>query len=208
MAHIICTNISDVRVEVWEKLYARAAAERRAKADRYRRREDKLRCIAADALLRCAVERMLGIRDFSVEHGSYGKPRLKTTEPFCYNLSHSGSWVVIAFGETEVGIDVEEIQMDAGKESIARRYFTAEEQAYVFSSEEERGQRFFQVWTGKESYLKYLGTGLCKPLESFSVLSLEKPRLTFHLLEGGYGMTLCSEDGENTLEQLSLEQLL
>lgn len=203
MIQILCFSISQMCGETYEAFYARASRERRQRADRYLRREDKLRCVAADALLRYA----LGTAEWEVERDPSGKPRIKGREDFHYNLSHSGSWVVLAYGSREAGVDVERISMDAGKEKIARRYFTPEEQAYIFAEKEQAPYRFCQVWTGKESYLKYLGTGLRKPLGSFSVLSLPVP-LHSWTLDGGYVLTLCAEGcfGEPTV--LTAGQLL
>lgn len=205
MIHVICTDISSLDHSDYTALYEKASGERRRRADRYRCREDSLRCIAADALLRYA----LGTSDYTVERSPSGKPYIQGKENFFYNLSHAGSWVVIAFGDTEVGVDVERFRSDVNMEAIARRFFAPEEQKFVFEEKEQQRQRFFEIWTGKESYLKYLGTGLKKELTSFSVLSLEAGvRLHHWLLPGGYSLSLCSTDGDYLLELLDAQQLL
>lgn len=84
---------------------------------------------------------------------------------------------------------------DVKTEELAKRFFTADEQAYLFEQPEQTALRFYQVWTGKESYLKYLGTGLKKSLTSFSVLDPEIARLLqFRYLPDGYCVSLCSND--------------
>lgn len=204
MTRVICSDISELESD-YPALYAAASAERRQRADRYRRKEDALRCLAAGALLQQA----LGTADYTVAKGPFGKPYIKGNNSFHYNLSHSGNWVVIACGDTEVGIDVEKICMDAGKEDIARRYFTPDEQAYVFDTKELAPQRFFEVWTGKESYLKYLGTGMQRNLDSFSIFSLEpEVQLYRRILPGGYSLTLCTTDDNNLFELLDAQRLL
>lgn len=204
MTRVICSDISELEPD-YPALYAAASAERRQRADRYRRKEDALRCLAAGALLQHA----LGTADYTVAKGPFGKPYIKGNNSFHYNLSHSGNWVVIACGDTEVGIDVEKICMDAGKEDIARRYFTPDEQAYVFDTKELAPQRFFEVWTGKESYLKYLGTGMQRNLDSFSIFSLEpEVQLYRRILPGGYSLTLCTADDNNLFELLDAQRLL
>ena len=204
MIRVICSDISGLE-SACPILYDRASAERKQRADRYRRKEDALRCLAADALLQHA----LGTAEYTAATGPFGKPYIKEKDSFCYNLSHSGRWVAIAFGDKEVGIDVEKICLDAGKASLARRYFTPDEQAYVFDTEALAPQRFFEVWTGKESYLKYLGTGLHKSLASFSIFSLE-PEVQLHhrTLPGGYSLTLCTSDQNYLFELLDLQCLL
>lgn len=208
MIQVVCFDISQADRTAYGRLYERASEERRLRADRYPRHEDALRCVAADALLQYGVKKALGISEFETARDAHGKPYLKTEADFHYNLSHSGNWVVIAYGSSEVGIDVEQIRMDTGKAHVARRFFTEDEQDFVFRTEEGSGERFFRIWTGKESYLKYLGTGLRRALDSFSVLDLSGLVLHSWELEGGYCVTLCSMEGEHTLELLTLEQLL
>jgi len=196
MIRVVCWDISGLDRETYERLYAQSSPERQARADRYRRHEDALRCVAAEALVRRAAGGPVAIMK---DEG--GKPRLAGMESFRYNLSHSGNWVVMAWGESEVGVDVEKIHMDEGKEQIARRFFSREEQDYIFAAEGDlRAERFFQVWTGKESYLKYLGTGLRTPMDSFSVLSLEGVFLHRWTLPGGYFLSLSCQEREAVLE--------
>lgn len=205
MIRVICTDISALSPSDYQALYEKASAERKVRADRYRRREDSLRCVTADALLRYA----LGTCDYTARKSISGKPFIEGRENFHYNLSHSGNWVVIVFGDSEVGVDVEKLRTDTDMDAIARRFFTAEEQRYVFAEEQKRHQRFFEIWTGKESYLKYLGTGLKKDLTSFSVLSLE-PEIQLHrqTLPGGYSLCLCTTEMDYSFELLDLQRLI
>lgn len=204
MIRVICSDISKLE-SAYTMLYDAASAERKQRADRYRRKEDALRCLAAGALLQHA----LGTADYTTIKGPFGKPYIKENNSFHFNLSHSGNWVAIAYGDTEVGIDIEKIRMDSGKEEIARRYFTPDEQAYVFGANEFAPQRFFEIWTGKESYLKYLGTGLGKNLASFSIFSVEPEVRIFHrILPGDYSLTLCTTDHNYLFELLDAQRLL
>ncbi len=195
MTTLHCMTLPEDRDGLYEALYCRAMPDRKARADRYLRREDGLRCLAAGELLRRTVERELGSTEFTVVKDPAGKPRIAGQDHFHYNLSHSGNRVVIAWGDSPVGADVQQMRMDAGKEELARQFFTKEEQTYVFESPEQAEARFYRVWTGKESYLKYLGTGLNKSLDSFSIISPEiSPMLRFRILPDGYCVSLCSSD--------------
>ena len=149
----------------------------------------------------------LGTGEFTLVKNEHGKPRVQSCNDFHFNISHSGHWVVLACGETEVGIDVETIRMDAQKEKITRRFFAQAEQDYVFREKVGEGVRFFQVWTAKESYLKYLGTGLQKALNSFCVRSMKHPNFFFCQLED-YAMTLCTEEKGYQMVFLAPEELL
>ena len=205
MTQIRCFDISQLQPGDYEKLYDLASAERKSRADRYLKREDSIRCVVAEALLRLIP----GFSSEALTKTSSGKPYLKEHESLHFNISHSGRWVVIAWGDSPLGIDVEQLQMDGGKETIARRYFRSDEQAYVFSAQgEDRAKRFFRVWTMKESYLKYLGTGIDRPLNSFSALGDRLGvTLSSEFLPDAC-MTLCARDDITNCRMLTAQQLL
>ena len=205
MSKIICIDISRADEALYERLYALASPERKARADRFRRREDALRCVTADALLR----QVLGADYSRVEKSPDGKPFLPHRPNFHFNLSHSGKWVAIAWGSSNVGLDVESFSRNANMEAVARRFFTEDERQYVLGDAQLQIHRFFEIWTGKESYLKYLGAGLCKDLTSFSVLSPE-PGLQLHWekLPDGSHLCLCTTEVQYTLEVLDILQLI
>ena len=209
MIHVVCCDIESIGIDEYRRLFDASPAERQERARRYVRQEDKVRCVTAHALVRYAVEKALNLSEFTVERDEWGKPHIQGREDFHFNLSHSGSWVVIAYGESPVGVDVEQIRMEAGKENIARRHFTPEEQEYLFSAGEENGERFFEIWTAKESYLKYLGTGLRRSLNSFSVVPDGTGlgvRFTGRRLGDSY-LTVCTRQEDITFTQLTPGQL-
>jgi 4'-phosphopantetheinyl transferase len=102
------------------------------------------------------------------------KPRLSGVHAMSdlrFNVSHSGELAVIAFAlGCEVGIDVEQLR-DVGRlEQIARRFFHPSETSAVLSTPEPaRNLAFLRCWTGKESILKALGTGIVGNLADFQV---------------------------------------
>ena len=203
MIHILCVDISAAGESRYQALYAQASPERKRRADGFLHREDQLRCVTAEALLRYALG-----GHCRVETGQWGKPYLPERPDFRFNLSHGGKWVVLAYGERDVGIDVEPERQDAKFSALARRYFTPEEQDYVFRSEDNQPRRFFEIWTKKESNLKYWGTGLGKSLSSFSVLKAE-PGLHFHhrILPDGSHLSLCAEETRVEFSTVDIENL-
>ncbi|MDO4739876.1 MAG: 4'-phosphopantetheinyl transferase superfamily protein [Eubacteriales bacterium] len=205
MIRILCADLSGMDEQAYAALWERAHPERRAQAQRYRMHADAQRCLAADALLR----RALGTDDYTVEKTPSGKPFVVGRERFFYNLSHSGERVVIAYGESEVGVDIERHRPDADAAAIARRFFAPEEERYVMQDAAGMLARFYEIWTAKESYVKYLGTGLRTSLSSFSVLS-PAPGVCFHrpALADGYSLCLCAEEDSFSLELLCVRQLL
>ncbi len=204
MIHILFADISLVDSEIYNALYALTDAQRQLRADRYLQFVDKVRCVAAGALLRYAVKRSLGLDTFETGADSNGKPFVIGAPDFHFNLSHAGKWVVIACADTPVGIDVEQVDANKAISSIAGRFYSPDEQDYVLDSPE----RFFEVWTAKESYIKYVGTGLKMGLDSFSVFTAEGVCFSPIPLEPQYRMTLCAKEKEHTVEQIHLAQLL
>jgi 4'-phosphopantetheinyl transferase len=167
--------------------------------------EDRVRCVVAEALLR----QIPGFSPEKLTKTPKGKPCFGDGGAVHFNLSHSGQWVVIAYGSRPVGIDVEKICWDSGKENLARRYFTADEQDYVFGRGPQGcAARFFEIWTAKESYLKYIGTGLRKALDSFSVLQINVPNRLAFQPDIGYSLCLWSEEERVDKTVISVSELL
>jgi len=205
MIRILCADISSADERVYRRLYEKASPERKRRADRYLRREDKLRCVAADALLKTA----LGTEDYHVGKTDRGKPYIKERDGFHFNLSHSGCYVVIAYGDTEVGVDVQQHGVVTDMEDIVERWFSTDEQEYVRENSFKVEQRFYEIWTGKESYLKYIGTGLHNDMRSFSVFTLEPEIRYLYCMPGdGYSLSLCTADSECIFEMMDIQQLL
>lgn len=202
--HLLCTDISALERWHYEALYRAATPERQRRAERYRRFEDSLRCVAADGLLRCA----LGTGAYTVETEPGGKPRITGRPDFHFNLSHSGDWVVLAWGDTPVGVDVERIRPDTDFRAVAKRFFSEEERRSLEMAEDARG-RFYALWTGKESWIKYTGTGLNCDLRSFSVLSPGEDRHVYTIpLAEGYCLSLCTGEERYSLEIIPAEKLI
>ncbi len=88
-----------------------------------------------------------------------------------FNVSHSGGVALMAFTRVrEIGVDIEHLRPDVDLESIAGRFFSAEEQKQFSAlSAEDKGEAFFRCWTRKEAYIKATGDGLSLPLNQFDV---------------------------------------
>lgn len=143
----------------WAPLYDRLP-ERMERAGRFRLERDRLLCVGAGFLLLEA----LGLRDEStLRYGENGKPFLPGGPAF--NLSHSGAWCILAVGEGSVGADIE--QLDARHLEIAPEVCTPGELAWM---REEPPERFYMLWTWKESVVKATGLGMTLEPASFEVL--------------------------------------
>ncbi len=103
-----------------------------------------------------------------------------------FNISHSGEWVVCALDNKPIGIDVEQMSkqrtLDIANNGGYDKLFTKMEKDYLTNSQNNHPknnlsnnlhdtitERFYRLWTLKESYLKAIGTGLSQSLQSFSI---------------------------------------
>jgi 4'-phosphopantetheinyl transferase len=135
----------------------------------------KSRYVSMEAgfLLQETARAELGIKpeDIRIIRGENGKPTLAGHPDFYFNISHSGEYVVMAYGSVPVGVDVEQLRDKENR--VAKRCFTKEEFSYISQTGDKCGERFFEIWTMKESYLKLTGQGISVPLNSFLVDPVE-----------------------------------
>lgn len=102
-----------------------------------------------------------------------GKPRLEGHPEIHFNISHCAACVACALGDAPVGIDVE--NRFPWKESLAARICHPLERERLRKLEpEEQKQWLNRIWSRKESYLKYLGTGIRRDLREFQVWEEEE----------------------------------
>ena len=72
--------------------------------------------------------------------------------------------------QQRVGVDLEAIRALDDIEGIARRFFSARENAALVNTPvSEQSEAFFRCWTLKEAFVKATGDGLARPTESFDV---------------------------------------
>ncbi len=213
-------KITDINNDNYQLLRNAVSEERRMRADRFHFIDDAKRSICAELLLQYSLFQKCGrLVEMDIGYNEFGKPFMNHINGFSYNLSHSGKWVAIAYGSSEVGIDIEKIQ--TGKESISDKFFTEEENSFIHTvTGEERTKRFTQIWTLKESYIKYCGTGLSTRLNSFSVNALDgmvtnqngdiqmNLRLKSYPFDTDYYLSICSMEEEVTLHEIRLEDLI
>lgn len=149
--------------------------EKRARLHRFRHREDLLRGLGADLLLRSRImdDLLMDNARIRFEYNAFGKPLLSGVSQYHFNVSHAGEWVACFVDSKPVGVDVERVQ--DFEEGIARSFFSEDEYRYVMEAGQykEKRLRFYQVWTAKESYIKAVGQGLSLPLADFSVMSAD-----------------------------------
>ena len=157
----------------------------KAKTDRYVFEKDRHNCLITRSLLRFVLSICTGMAPREIEfiENAYGKPDLKpggVPMPLRFNLSHSGGMTACALTlDHEIGVDIEHLHRNVDL-SLADRYFTKSEAAYVRNRPvEERQAAFFDIWTLKESYIKAKGMGLSIELNAFGFTIDQETRIFF-----------------------------
>ena len=116
-----------------------------------------------------------------LERTEDGKPFIPGLPDIHFNLSHSGGYIACAFSDEEVGLDLQEqARTHTSILRIAKRFFSTKEYEAILALPAEdpsvvpghptnaadsdnsacRLPLFYNLWTIKEAYLKYLGCGL------------------------------------------------
>ena len=153
--------------------------DERARADRFHFPNDRLRYGITRASLRRLLSGYLSVAlgDLHFEYSAEGKPSLPSSlttsaDPVQFNVSHSGRFALLAFVRgNPLGVDVEAIREEVLAENLAERFFSLDEQAVLRAlPRPQQLKAFFHCWTRKEAYLKALGEGLVRGLDTFSVV--------------------------------------
>jgi 4'-phosphopantetheinyl transferase len=158
--------------------------EEKFHAARFHFRQDREQSILARASLRLLMARYTGFAPERIrfKKNQYGKLFLQYPEsPVQFNVTHSGDCIIHAITrEAEIGVDVETVR-DSGSLGSISSYFATGEQAWLdATAHEARDDAFFMLWTCKEAYIKALGQGLSKPLDSFEIgIVNNEPKILF-----------------------------
>ena len=130
--------------------------------------------LVARALLRYVLSlytESVAPRDLRFEKNAYGKPSLVNfpETALCFNLSHTDKMVVLSVaGRGEIGTDVEWPSRARATTQITAYFSPAEIEHLRRLPRERQDDRFFDIWTLKEAYIKARGKGLSIPLDQFS----------------------------------------
>ena len=148
-----------VRQMNWASLH-QSMPERMKKAYRYYFERDRLLCVGAALLMR----QVAGVRDEAeLRTGPFGK--LSAPGYPAFNLSHSGDWCVLVKGDQDIGVDIE--KDDEKNLCVASTVYTPAEIDWM---NEDPFDRFYTLWTLKESLMKATGLGFQLEPPGFEVL--------------------------------------
>jgi 4'-phosphopantetheinyl transferase len=152
-------------------------SDERAQHDRFRFERDRALYAVAHALVRRALSRYAAVSpaDWRFVADAHGWPAVDAATGLPrigFNLSHTrGLAACVVSGAPACGVDVEEMRANVDLFELADHSFAAAETAGLRAlAGDDRAvrDRFYALWTLKESYIKARGLGLALPLGQFA----------------------------------------
>ena len=142
--------------------------ERRNKVNRILNEEKRRLSLAAGLLLKQAFyEADQEHLYYEISYTELGKPYLPGNE-FYFSLSHSGKIALCGVSHQPMGCDIELKRERLPR--IANVFSAKESSEFSLLDEAEKINFFFQLWTCKESIVKWMGKGITVPFKTLSVM--------------------------------------
>ncbi len=133
--------------------------------------------------------------------GKNGRPRFENCERLDFSISHSNELVVCALsvGDGKIGADTEKKESTVRKEKqgqFAGRFFAGNEREIL----EKEPERFSEIWTRKEAYLKRLGTGIATDLREVDTCRISSDVRFETLFIEDHVVTVCLDAGAKLIQ--------
>jgi 4'-phosphopantetheinyl transferase len=178
---VYCCRVDDIEPAQVERYASLLDTHEQTRLAQFHADGPRREFLLSRALLRTVLAARLQVAPMELRFArdADGKPQLAAPlAHWHFNLSHSQEWVALALGNTgPVGIDIESHKRENDLAAIARRFFSAAENAALQNPPPADPQlrvawleRFFAIWTLKEAHAKALGCGLSKILSCSSFI--------------------------------------
>lgn len=154
---------------------------------------DRKLLLYSDILLRSLLCGHLSLRnrDIHFRRNPFGKPYLEHEPALYFSVSHTRNAIAIALSDRETGVDVEKTGLP--DRDAARLAFTDREYSRAFPGGADETAGFYEIWTRKEAYLKWLGRGWAETLEDPGILKPDIDGMIRTMRRGDYYLSVCSE---------------
>ncbi len=184
----------------FQKDYLTIKQNKKNAIEKIKNLDDKKRVILGEQLLIKGLQKYYNINydDVNIQLNENGKPYISDSKysNVKYNISHSHDYSICVFSSNAIGVDIEKIRKV--NINIANQFATPNEINYILSSENQVFQRFFTIYTLKESYFKMLGDNLnnIKNIEftiNNNTISCSDPKTKFTIINSidGYIISVC-----------------
>ena len=186
--HVWTTNPESTRdCHIIDAYKALLSSPEQARHNRFQFANHRHNFLVSHALVRLALSYYAPVSpiDWQFNFNEHGRPEIADPEyrdKLRFNLSHTKGLIALAVTRgRELGVDVESFDRRRINLNVARRYFATSEVRTLFDlPESQQENRFLQLWTLKESYIKARGMGLALPLREFAFSHInDTPRIHF-----------------------------
>lgn len=212
MTKVYTCLVPQIEKDLFDKLLFYVDDQVKDRIQRYKRKEDKVRTLLAHALSKMMLATVLHIAPSQLQYrvNEYGKYELEAY-PLFFNLSHARDYVVCAVSNKQVGIDIEKRQ-PRDFQSFTTVWSEKEKLQYNLDD----NLSFYELWTAKESYVKYLGVGLSACLTEISIRKdgsimdyqrLSAAHLEYVNVHEDYVCAVCGEERIESVEEVSVQQI-
>jgi 4'-phosphopantetheinyl transferase len=119
--------------------------------------KDKVISFTSELIKKYYLSKYLNISplNIDIQYTKYGKPYIKRPQ-LHFNISHSGDYLIIAISNKyQLGIDIEKCNYDIVPNELTKLVFDFSEQLFIKNDI----NKFYQLWTKKESLIKAYGIG-------------------------------------------------
>lgn len=110
------------------------------------------------------LAKILGVApsDLNFKTDSFGKSSLPEFRNFHFNISHSEAYIILALGKVPLGIDLEYLKDSFAFRDLLSSTFQSSEIRNILE-DKKPVEKFFELWTRKEAFVKAVGLGLSIP---------------------------------------------
>lgn len=138
-------------------------------SEKFLRQKDRDTCLASFFLLVYGLKK-LGISELpAIKTGEFGKPYF-TNYNICFNISHCDKAVCCGISEHNIGVDVQDTVTDF--DDIISTIMSQRETELI-SNSHLPSSAFTRLWSLKESFVKFNGTGLTDDVRTIEFLNSE-----------------------------------
>lgn len=189
---------------------------RKQKTMQYKRPNDQIRSLGAEALLVKLLKLTTFPYHFPLEfkYNDNQKPQLNEG-PYQFNLSHSGDYVMCGISDTVIGVDVE--QLHPITETLIKKVLSNEElTTFNTLSQEKQINYFYTCWTIKEAYFKALGIGIKKELLRLIIINDDEKTVSVNdfqkmkfcsIISNGHICSACHTNNNNESVEIKIIEL-
>lgn len=126
------------------------------------------------------------VRELIIKKLTEGNPIFEYHREIKFSCSHTRFGMAFSVGKVKNGIDIERIK--ELKRSVIEKVYNENEKKYVGNNK----FRYYEVWTRKEAYLKYIGTGIVSLRGLRDVSTLTNCQIKFEtVMYKEYVISLC-----------------